>query len=94
MRLPQGEPHQNGRRSDRQLTASSRACTSIRFSSLLLISTIPIGSAASKPHATRREKTDSSTLLSADILAWRLPFRFADPLLWNFSRDVFNWHIK
>jgi hypothetical protein len=33
-------------------------------------------------------------LFSADILALRLHVEIAKPLLWNFSRDVFNWHVK
>jgi hypothetical protein len=67
--------------------ASSRARTSIRFSSRLLISTTPIGSAASKPHDQEGE-TDIPTLLSADILALRLHDKIADPTLWNFRCRV------
>jgi hypothetical protein len=61
---------QIGRRHDVSRPQSSRARTSIRLSSRLLINTKPIGPAAFKPHD--QEKTDIPTLLSADILALRL----------------------
>src|ERR1700730_1466460 len=58
------------------LLLSSRARTSRRFSSRLLITTMPIEMTASK--LPKRAETDISTLLSADILALLLHKSFAD----------------
>jgi len=55
--------------------------------SALACSSAPHPSDPQPPNlTTKRGKTDIPTLLSADILALLLQFRFADPLLWNLFR--------
>jgi hypothetical protein len=65
----------------RNLPLSSRARTSRRFSSRLLITTMPIEMTAST--LPKGAETDISTLLGADILALLLQRSFANRMLWN-----------